>query len=281
MICIDKFPYAPVGDKRLKNWNYLKEAQKMNKYIKDGDVIYDCGANIFDHSIFFALNNPKSTVIAFEPVFEYFKMGLKNKEHFNAQNIIGLNVALGEKNEEKIIYVDNEGSSIVFDGTNTREEKISIKPIDFLVDSKQIPGPNVIKIDVEGFALPLLKGAIKTLEKFKPVVIIELHPQFVGYKGAFEKLKTLSSIGINVIAQLNMGREFVAAFGQEKFNWRKFLAVDEITKIRCIYDNSSSKSELNQLAKRYAEIRNNNKVPISKKLIWSKLFRVITLKKAI
>lgn len=77
MIEIEKIPFTPKGDRRNKKWDYFDDAKIMQSYIKDGDTIYDCGANVFDHAIFFAINNKKSKIIAFEPVKEYFDFGKK------------------------------------------------------------------------------------------------------------------------------------------------------------------------------------------------------------
>lgn len=139
----------------------------MLKHIKNGDVIYDCGANIFDHSVFFALSFEKSKVIGFEPVKEYFEMGLKNIEYFKAKNIFPMNIALGAEKKSMPISIDNEGSSMVFDHKNATVELVEVDTIDNLVESGRIPTPNFVKIDVEGFALPLIKGAKRTFEKIQ------------------------------------------------------------------------------------------------------------------
>lgn len=45
------------------------------------------------------------------------------------------------------------------------------------IDSENLPPLALIKIDVEGAEIEVLEGAIKTIEKYRPVVIIEMDEQ--------------------------------------------------------------------------------------------------------
>lgn len=287
MIKIKKFPFAPKGDKRLRRWGYSNDAQKMNKYIKNGDVVYDCGANIFDHSIFFALNNPKSKVIAFEPIKEYFEMGLKNAKYFGTKNIFSLPIALGEKASSMSISVANEGSSLVCKEADSKFEQVKVETIDELVSKKTIAPPNFIKIDVEGFALPLLKGAQKTILKYKPTIIIELHPQFVGLLEAESKIKFLEEMGYSVIDVLDMGREFVMTIGGTEKNWKMPLELifekmdvnKRVWAFRNEYENASSKSCRNSIKTEYKIFRKEHKIHFIDRLLWSQLYVLFRFKK--
>lgn len=276
MIKVKKIMFAPNGDRRLKKWNYLKEASVMNSFIENGDVIYDCGANIFDHSIFFALNNPQSKIIAFEPVKEYFEMGKNNASYFNVKNLIPLNVALGDTEGELEISVDNEGSSLTFDHSSSKKELVRIETIDHLVSTKQIPKPGFIKIDVEGFALPLLKGSLETIKNSKPIIIIEVHPQFVGFDEAKEKIRLLESLGYKVIRVLDMGREFVLSINGREIEWESIFEKEFVNGLiweaRNLYDNSKNKCERDAALSKYREITKKYNVPFFKKMIWSKIY---------
>lgn len=273
MVKIEKIPFTPKGDWRSKKWGYLREAKKMNNHIKDGDVVYDCGANVFDHTIFFALNNPKSIVVAFEPIKEYFEMGLKNAEFFKVENIIPMNVAVGEKREKMEISVSNEGSSLVYEHKGSDVEKIEVETIDYLVENKVIPAPDVIKIDVEGFALPLIRGASATIKKYKPTIIIEIHPNFVGENEARQKIYELQKYGLNVIEQLGEWREFVLSNKGESLDFDFLYNIHSIQKMRDRYDSSKNKEERSKIEKEYIEIKNKTpRVPITRRLIWSKFY---------
>lgn len=278
MIKIKKIPYAPKGDYRLDKWNYLKDAKKMNSFIKNGDVIYDCGANIFDHSIFFALNNPDSMVVAFEPVKEYYDLGLKNIDNFKIRNIVPINVALGEKSTKMKIFVDNESSSFLNTKLGLKTELACVKSIDYYVEKKLIPAPQVIKIDVEGYALQLIKGARKTIEKYKPTIIIEVHPMFVGVSESKQKIKELQKLGLNVVAKLSMGREFVLQYKDPIIDIDETFALQLVEELRQRYDSSKLKSDRAILLSEYKDIRKKYWIPFTKRMLWSNLFIFFTFR---
>jgi hypothetical protein len=52
---------------------------------------------------------------------------------------------------------------------------IRIETLDERVAACGLPRADLIKIDVEGFELPVLQGAIKTLRAWKPSLFIEMH----------------------------------------------------------------------------------------------------------
>jgi FkbM family methyltransferase len=56
--------------------------------------------------------------------------------------------------------------------TPTGKSKVEIRTLDSLV-SVDLPVPNIIKIDVEGEEENVLRGACKTLSKFRPTVLCD------------------------------------------------------------------------------------------------------------
>ncbi|HYK76420.1 MAG TPA: FkbM family methyltransferase, partial [Daejeonella sp.] len=57
--------------------------------------------------------------------------------------------------------------------TGNTEQSIQIKKGDLLPEIQQLKKLDLIKIDVEGYEFPVLKGLQQTLEKFKPRLIFE------------------------------------------------------------------------------------------------------------
>ena len=98
-----------------------------------------------------------------------FKIPVINGEKVHTRGT--LQTSIKEKNEEKTILQKVEVKpldDLVFDegyiekGRNAQTDKFNLKKLDF------------IKIDVEGNEMQTLRGAKKTIEKFKPILMVEM-----------------------------------------------------------------------------------------------------------
>ena len=58
-----------------------------------------------------------------------------------------------------------------------QELQVPIHTLDSLVETKGIPPPNLIKIDVEGAEIDVLLGAIQVLHRYRPRLFIEAHSE--------------------------------------------------------------------------------------------------------
>lgn len=48
------------------------------------------------------------------------------------------------------------------------------------IDSLDMPKPDFMKIDVEGFELDVINGALETIQRHKPSIFIEIHSSALG-----------------------------------------------------------------------------------------------------
>ncbi|MDE1770973.1 MAG: FkbM family methyltransferase, partial [Thaumarchaeota archaeon] len=48
------------------------------------------------------------------------------------------------------------------------------------IDNMDIVKPDFMKIDVEGFELDVINGALETIRKYKPSIFIEVHSSVIG-----------------------------------------------------------------------------------------------------
>ena len=131
-------------------------------------IVIDIGAQYGDYAILCS-KIYKAKVYTFEPLPQNFKEILKNirLNGLEEDQIKAFNVALSDENKEKYITFDGDMANSIGKG-----KKIRIKFR--TLDSYKIK-PDIIKIDVEGFEVNVLRGAIKTIKKYKPKIIIETH----------------------------------------------------------------------------------------------------------
>ena len=136
-----------------------------NRVEMDNSVAIEIGANIGNHSLFFS--DYFSEVHAFEPnprTFELLSINCRQK------NIICHMVGLAAKQAESFIveYPPNIGGSKVNQNEHDRNDlsprrKITLDVLDNV--TSEIKNILLLKIDVEGFELEVLKGAENVFKK--------------------------------------------------------------------------------------------------------------------
>lgn len=151
---------------------------KIRKEIRPGSVILDAGANIGNHTLFFAIICRAEQVYAFEPLRVTHAILQKNVSLNGLTNVTTHNAALGSREGVCGLFsfgAENTGSSS-FDMTKGNEYPVTT------VDALGLERVDFVKIDVEGNQLPVLEGAQRTLRRLRPKIWIELHRA----KGEFE-----------------------------------------------------------------------------------------------
>ncbi|MEO8886364.1 MAG: FkbM family methyltransferase [Mucilaginibacter sp.] len=146
------------------------------QHIDEGFTIIDIGTN----KGIVALNmgkkaGKKGRVIGFEPNKIAYNCCLENIQLNNFGNIEILNNALGDKKEQLFLSepdLNNSGGNFVT--TTQNSNTVDVLVLDSVVESKSLPKIDLIKIDVEGFELNVLKGGFNTIEKYKPALFVEL-----------------------------------------------------------------------------------------------------------
>ena len=183
--------YDKSGMDYIKNLNQVKNKN-----------IIDAGGYIGDSAIVFSDYTDKN-VYSFEPFLHHYNMMLKTIELNKKNNIIPVNMALGDSNKELSLYSNGNlsmGLSIDINSEqsdiNCIENKVKMVTLDSYVKENNIE-VGLIKTDLEGFEQPFLKGAIETIKEQKPVLIISIYH---NYSDFFE-IKPM-------IENLNLGYKF-------------------------------------------------------------------------
>ena len=141
--------------------------------IKSFNLAVDVGANVGLHSVRFAQKFLQ--VESFEPFSINFECLEKNVSTF--ANVKLHKKALGSNNKIETIPLpkdlDNSGAVSLVDFQNSERELIHESVEIKILDDYHL-SPDLIKIDTQSYELEVLRGARKTLEKHKPVLIIEV-----------------------------------------------------------------------------------------------------------
>jgi FkbM family methyltransferase len=142
------------------------------------NVFVDVGSNV---GIFSIIGSQVfKNVHSFEPVKENYLNLQNNIKINNTKNIKAYNCALGSKSEYGQIVLNkfNSGGSKV--KKNKKIDENSIKIIN--LDKLNIKNVSLIKIDVEGSELDVLKGSKNTIRFFSPTLFVEVSSKLTNIK---------------------------------------------------------------------------------------------------
>lgn len=135
----------------------------FDSFISSAKFFIDVGAAADGYYSFRAIrNNKQVTVIAIEPLQLEFNYLVKN---------IWINRALGRIIPLKLALGECVGEALI------EQEKVPVLSLDELIKKLGISRVDVIKIDVEGAGLSIIKGALETISRYRPVIFIEVHNQ--------------------------------------------------------------------------------------------------------
>ena len=134
-----------------------------------GSVVVDIGANIGNHTVYFANELHAGKVIAFEPVPQTFQILSVNVQINKLQDRVELrNAGLSNKNDRASIAVYNPGN---VGGTSLTQGKGQLALT--TLDALNLQSIAFIKMDVEGMEVEALEGALETIKRTRPPMLIE------------------------------------------------------------------------------------------------------------
>jgi len=167
-----------VEDGILRNGFYEPEVwESLLPFAKNEEIFWDIGANIGGVSLRAGLNPLIKEVHSFEPNSRTRKI-LLNHVALNPKSPITVHaVALSDKDENRELALppdENSGvASLVIENTNSsNRETVQCIKIDSLIRAKKLAYPSLIKIDVEGWELPVLVGAKELFKNHPPKAVV-------------------------------------------------------------------------------------------------------------
>lgn len=175
--------------------HHIHRSISLAKMLPEQDfLIVDIGGGIGASVILYRKYFPANRIMVFEPISENYN-AIRSRIN-GLQNIEVINKALGNENSFVPINIANritsssllplsaDPGSEAFSEKNlgkSRDEKIEVVRLDDFL-SKNSRDIGVMKIDVQGYEMNVLKGAEKTLERTK-VIVMEAN-NHEGYAGA-------------------------------------------------------------------------------------------------
>lgn len=160
----------------------LKELMLLDDYIPIGAWIVDVGANVGNHTIYFA-SRPTAYVLALEPNPEAIDILRKNVALNGCTQVdlsklgMGIGAEPGEFTLHPPTMANNLGATSLEASKPDDASTVSVVTLDEVaLNLKHI---NLLKIDVEGMEMEVLMGAQQCIEKFRPAIYIEVQAKNV------------------------------------------------------------------------------------------------------
>lgn len=168
------------------------EADIFEQLVHPGDIIVEAGANIGSHTVHLAqMAGDKGQVWAFEPQRLVFQLLAGNVAINSLTNVHCLQKCLSDVSGEIIKVPVLSVDAITNWGGLELGDYTEGEPVETVtVDSLNLPGCNFFKIDVEGMELKVLRGAEKTIKKYRPIIYTEADRSDKN-KELFEYIKSL------------------------------------------------------------------------------------------
>ena len=159
--------------------NELPVQAAFEKHLHRGDVLYDVGANVGFFTVIGArLVGGVGSVVAFEPIAANAALVRRNADlnGFGTIDVIEKAVSDRSGTGELVIAAYSGGSALSTttpppDATSV--VAVELITLDEFVDAGH-PAPTLVKIDVEGTEIEVLRGMVNVLRRDRPVVIVEI-----------------------------------------------------------------------------------------------------------
>jgi FkbM family methyltransferase len=160
------------------------ETRLLQLLLPPGGTFFDVGANYGFYALMAShIGGPESTVCAFEPQPRLAEALRISKQANQFSQLRLFEMALGDQDGAADFFIPDTGSGVgsVFreHASQTRPVKqttVKIATLDSVFRNESLERLDVIKIDVEGAELEVLRGARETLGLLHPFVWFEMNP---------------------------------------------------------------------------------------------------------
>jgi FkbM family methyltransferase len=150
------------------------ETELFAQIVRPGDVVIEVGANIGAHTVWFAKRTaPKGGVIAFEPQRIVFQLLCANVALNSVPNAVTFQKACGEAEGEIVVPMLDPNATNNFGGLELGRHQQGEKVEVVRIDDLGLRGCRLLKVDVEGMELSVLKGAREMILRSKPAMYVE------------------------------------------------------------------------------------------------------------
>ncbi len=215
---------------QLLEYDQEEEFRDLKREILDGGiywfeaeredpVIIDAGAHIGLATVYFKWLYPGSSITAFEPNPELFRLLERNVANNQLSNVTLVPAALGKHDAETKFWIDatdwrwwSVGSTNpgAWNGEQKVQKEITVKSVKLYDFVQKMDRVDLLKMDIEGAESAVIRGLKEQLEKVEQM-IFEFHPvsgaNLAELKAFLEKRGYEVTLGDRKNRRINSWRE--------------------------------------------------------------------------
>lgn len=212
------------------------ETRVLTDFARKSKIVIDVGANVGYYGIELAGVLPSDgKILSFEPILTTFVQLEQNIRLNNLQEMaLVYNLGLSDKDETTTMYLPRISGSSAASARNLHPDEdflsheARMSSLDKIFPTLNLNSCDLIKIDVEGGELAVIRGAINTIERFKPVIFAEL----------LRKWSQFFAYNPNIVLELLQGLNYVCfGISPEFRRIEHFLDTDIETNFIFIHQN--------------------------------------------
>lgn len=152
----------------------------------DHEIFLDCGAYDGDSiSNFIDLVGSYDSIIACEPDKTNYNKLVSNIEKNNWKRIKPYQIGISDEAGTVMFYATGDMLAAI---DKAGDEQINIDTIDHLLNGAQV---SIIKMDIEGFEMPGLRGAEKTIREYRPMLMISAYHKKDDIYNIFQFIRSI------------------------------------------------------------------------------------------
>jgi FkbM family methyltransferase len=157
----------------------------IQDHLKPNDVFIDVGAHVGYFSLLASRRVGRGgTVLSIEPNPFALAQLEQNVAHSHLQNVLVERTACGESHQVVELHLHTESNSSMASLSTANAGggaavEVPCTTLDGLCEEHGLASVNLVKIDVEGAELSVLRGMTRLMTSVRPVIVLELEPRLL------------------------------------------------------------------------------------------------------
>jgi FkbM family methyltransferase len=189
--------------------------------LKPGDVFIDVGAHVGYFTLLAGRRvGPAGVVLSIEPNPVALQQLRKHVERSHLEHVQTAHTACGDSSDPVRLYLHTESNSSMAslsaaNATSGVAVEVACTTLDDLCRAHGLARAHLVKIDVEGAELLVLRGMERILREMRPVIVLELEPHLLsGFGESSASIVTLLNAYDYSVAPLGGHSNYVCRPGR-------------------------------------------------------------------